>query len=86
MFEIESGIPVPARARRGSTYPFAAMKVNDSFFVGTADEAEDAKAVARIAAAARIFRRGNPSFAASQYISRPVTEGDKVGVRTWRTK
>ena len=31
LFEIESGIPMPRK--RGSKYPWAAMKIGDSFFV-----------------------------------------------------
>jgi hypothetical protein len=86
MYEIESNIPVPSATRRGrgSAYPFATMSVNDSFFIGTKDEAEDQRAVNRVTAAARIFRKSNPQFAGLRVLARPVTEGDKVGVRVWR--
>lgn len=86
MYEIESNVPVPAvtRRARGSAYPFADMKVGDSFFVGTKDDADDQRAVNRITAAARIFRKSNPQLAELRILARPITEGDKAGVRVWR--
>jgi len=85
MFDIESNIPLPVRAKRGSSYPFAKMAVGDSFFVGTADEAEDKRATARLSAAIRVFRKGSEANGARRFAVCTVQEGDKAGVRVWRT-
>lgn len=87
MYIIDSNIPLPASVRRGrgSTYPFADMQVGDSFFVPTKDEVEDKRAMGRLTAATRTFRKADASRANIRFSIRPVTEGIKNGVRIWRT-
>lgn len=81
-FQVTSGIPIPANYNRGKPkYPFAAMKVGDSFFA-PAPEAT----VKRIGMAAYCFARELRTKTLGsenrKFLSRSVTDPD--GVRCWR--
>lgn len=80
-FEIESGIPVPDSSRNGKTrYPFAAMKVGDSFFI----PAGSGRAK-NIGSAAFCWRRTTvfaPGVPRPVFTVRTVKNPD--GVRIWR--
>ena len=86
MFEIQSSIPLPARATRARAYPFAEMNVGDSFFIATADEVEDKRVVSRLAAAVRNYRKSGSGNDAARFAIRARNEGDQAGVRVWRVK
>jgi hypothetical protein len=74
-FQIETGVPVPARAsgRRGGKYPFADMDVGDSFLV----EGEVKPATVRSAVGA--FAKRNPDF------GKFAVRATEDGLRVWRT-
>jgi hypothetical protein len=76
MYEIENNIPVP-EPRSRSTYPFANMEIEDSFFVPC-----DLDAVRTIerrvsASAAQYGRRHSTKY---------VTRREDNGVRVWRVE
>jgi hypothetical protein len=83
MFQIESGIPLPATTRigagrKGSKYPFASMETGTSFFVEDGDEpVKDSTLRSAIGA----FNKSNPD-SGRKFAVRKV-EG---GVRVWRTR
>lgn len=94
-FEIESGIPIPARSRAAaSAYPFGQLEVGQSFLIKSdvdrdlfIDEAEYNAAVRhqnrvvanRIGGAVRRFKKSNPDFV---FVVRATPEG----VRVWRVE
>lgn len=87
MFEIQKGIPIPeSRGRRGrpNTYPFAAMKVGDSFSVPVEPGRPIAYVQKSIRAAALSFakRHGNVGH---EYVTRSLREDGNLAVRIWRT-
>lgn len=78
-FAVQYGIPIPsrqaqARRTRGCKYPFAYMKVGDSFFVA-------GKHAGYFYPWRRAFKKLGQTFA-----ERVVVENDVKGVRVWRTK
>lgn len=81
MIQIDKGVPMPARANEQQGYPFAAMEVGDSFFVGAPVEAGAVKLARYVGVAAmREKKRLGFSFAV-----RRVVEGGVAGARVWRT-
>ena len=84
MFKIEKGIPLP-EPRRGSqnsdrvAYPFATMRVGDSFFIPTKGPTAARRAEMRrvLAASYKFKRRTNYAVAFS-------TRSFSDGVRVWR--
>lgn len=80
MFEIQSGIPLPATKRSGSTYKFGQMGVGDSFFVPFGEE-EYKRVVARVRGACGVYRTNHPEV---KFTVRTVDEDQGSGVRVWR--
>lgn len=76
--KIDSDVKIPefVRTNIGSTakYPFRAMRVGDSIFMGGKDGEI-------LSAAARKFAQRNPEWA---FIRRTVCENGVVGIRVWR--
>lgn len=73
MFEIETSVPVPTKARR--IYPFGSMNVGDSFFVPEGS-------VSIIGSAARQWAaRQAPDV---EFRCRTLTANGVKGVRCWR--
>lgn len=75
-FEIEKGIPVPARSSSGG-YPWKDMQVGDSFVFPCADK----RYYGRIASA---MQDRNEKFPDTKFISR--TDKATSSVRVWRVK
>lgn len=76
MFEIEKGYtPPPPRTR--STYPFAQMEVNDSFFVPSGEDGVRNTERRVSASAAQYGRRTSTKF---------TTRREEDGVRVWRVE
>ncbi len=76
-YGIETNIPVPVE--RGSKYPFASLKIGNSFFVKSRDE-ERSAVQNRLNAAVNNFRK-TKAGTGRKFIVRRV-EG---GIRCWRT-
>ena len=79
MFEIESNIPIPdPECGVKSKYPFADMKIGDSFLMPYADKTPVKQRMVLIHAI-RHFRRKHPdrTFATRQ---------QDTGIRVWRTE
>lgn len=75
--KLDSNIALPDMRRAGrSIYPFAEMKVGQSFFVG--ESQRNPKSV--MTAASAIQKKIE-----SKFVTRTVTENGKAGVRVWRT-
>lgn len=77
MFEIESNVPFPANARK-TKYPWAEMKVGDSFFVPVTDDAETRTTAQSLRSASRHFahRHNNGHVFKTCHVA--------GGLRTWR--
>jgi hypothetical protein len=76
--EIQSGVPVPPRRVGSVLYPYERMKVGDSFFVEGQTKYKINDMCAR--------NRKMGHRLKMRFIARRVTEGEKVGIRIWRTK
>ncbi len=77
-FKIERSIPVPHKARDGRhKYPFATMKVGDSFAVPCTDDT-----VHRVQINAMASTRGHKP---KRFTSRVERNGKAVSIRIWRT-
>lgn len=78
MFEIEEGIPVPEKGVFGaSKYPWAAMKVGDSFFVPGSTKKNFQGTVYQVA------KKTGATYRVEN--AEKVTDGETVaGVRCWR--
>lgn len=74
---IDSGIPLPDRKR----YPFAAMKVGQSFRVPIGQGEEERTAMRRVAGAAGAFAGRNEGY---HFTVRVVSEDGARWVRVWR--
>lgn len=78
MFEVRSGIPLPAATREGfskpSKYPFATMEVGDMFFVPAAKKSFSSLASA---AGKRLGRK---------FSTRAATEDGVEGIGCWRVE
>lgn len=85
---IEKGVPVPESVLgRAAMYPFAQMKVGDSFFVGEADLPGIGldKINARLRAASTNFRRDNPTYKFRVLKVTETRDGvETQGTRCWR--
>jgi hypothetical protein len=77
LIAVERGIPLPRQGYRALKYPWAEMKVGDSFFVPCAIASRGAVR-ASVSAARRKFR--------TDYIHAPASENGVSGTRVWRTK
>jgi hypothetical protein len=73
--EIEKGVPAPIQVKRTSKYPFRDMVVGDSFFIN--DKVDVKRMQQKVAAAACMFVRKNPSY-------KFKTQAFPAGVRLWR--
>lgn len=88
MYDIEDGVPIPKRSASGGRkplYPFAQLKVGQSFFIPyeDVDDVSIRRTKARIARAVTGANRPNKDDAsAPAYTYRPVENG----VRVWRNK
>jgi hypothetical protein len=76
MYEIEKNIPVPPPRSR-STYPFADMEIDDSFFVPCEPDAVRNTERRVSASAAQYGRRHSTKYA---------TRREEDGVRVWRVE
>lgn len=74
---IDSGIPVPNRKR----YPFAAMKVGQSFRVPIESDESERTAMRRVAGAAGAFAGRNEGY---HFTVSVVSEDGARWVRVWR--
>ena len=72
--KIETDIPLPLVTRRGTRYPFAEMKIGESFFLSCASKHEALKAQATVGHCARY------ALGRNKIVTRTV-EG---GIRVWR--
>lgn len=78
MYKIEMGVPIPPRKtkRKGSKYPFADLKINESFFIEAADDEPVVKVMRRIVTTiGRISKTLGVRFTVRSYDN---------GVRVWR--
>lgn len=79
--KIESGVPITDGVKSGRyKYPFAQMKVNDSFAIPSVS----AETQRRLCNAARGFVSRNGKGA--RFITRCLTENGQRVVRIWRVK
>ena len=89
-YEIENGIPMPSNAVSKKTrrikYPFAAMKIMDSFFVPCEDTKEsETKTWNKISACLRNYNEKQTVHSNKIYQGHIFTkEGSIYGCRVWR--
>jgi len=76
MFEIDFNVPIPSPKAVVTKYPFAIMKIGDSFFVPNKTASEVSPHFARA-------RRRLPG---TKFACRTVVENGVKGVRVWRVK
>ena len=85
MFSIEKNVPLPEdlKTTQNRKYPFADMKVKDSFLVPVNRTKTPASQIKHtVDAAARLFRLRYKHTGAWQF----VTKVEAKGVRCWRTR
>lgn len=83
-FKIESGLEIPPmqRVARESKYPFSKMRVNDSFFVPDVKPSTLHACITRFQKGPNGIEKNKPK----KFVTRSVKEGNKNGVRVWRTE
>jgi hypothetical protein len=79
-FAIESGIPIPSNSSGGRPikYPWAKMRVGDSFFVAFANRHKTSLATIASVASKRLRPK--------RFIGRSCTCGGVQGLRVWRVE
>ena len=96
-YEIESGIELPAgsaRGRTGSTYPFAALEVGQSFFIpkeaknlASTISSANARYAEKVEGQTRVDRKGNTVPATKltrKFVVRTAEKGGVKGARIFR--
>ncbi|WP_137390864.1 hypothetical protein [Rhodoligotrophos defluvii] len=72
-YPVESGVPIPPVRKKESQYPWAELKVGDSFFIPGINANQASSAATR-----RRHRFGG------RYRCRTMVVGGQKGVRVWR--
>ena len=85
-FKIEDGIPLPPNSRGAGycKYPFAEMKVGESFLIampGATSQQRSSRA-SNVNATIRVFKQRDKTGKDKEFTRRAVDEG----VRVWRVK
>lgn len=74
MLMIDKNVPIPPERRKPNKYPFADMKVGDSFFAPGMRPEQIAGSIVKYRGQGWEFTR------------RALTENGEAGTRVWRTK
>lgn len=81
MIKVDKDIPIPKYWQR-TMYPFANMKVGDSFFVPNMKKINGSTMSRKVTMAAYVYGWRHEM----KFITRTVTEEGIVGIRVWRIK
>lgn len=88
-FILTTAVPVPERPMPGgrprdAIYPWAEMKVGESFFIEAADEKEARNTAAKLASSYNYYRKLKGKNTAWRTSVRKAGSADGIGVRVWR--